>query len=196
MDSYTGEEKVLKVTIIKGKKHLDTQWFPNRLPFPVVINKAPAYIIGNGPSRKDADLESLGKWTYGCNGLYRDFAPNYLITIDTGITAEVVASGYAKTHNVYSPCKEVCKHPDLHLIPHHIVGHNAGATALRIALMHGHTEAIMIGFDADIDANTIPNIYAGTPNYSAVGGEAYSTKWAAHFNDVYRQYPAANIIKG
>ena len=40
-----------------------------------------AFVLGNGVSRKEIDLESLRKWgkTYGCNALYRDFAPDVLV---------------------------------------------------------------------------------------------------------------------
>ena len=45
------------------------------------------FCIGNGESRKGLDLESLrplGK-IYGCNALYRDFAPDVLTAVDHGI---------------------------------------------------------------------------------------------------------------
>jgi len=195
---YLGEERITKVTISGGKKYMDKQYFENKLTWP--DTSLPAYVIGNGPSRKDFDLSSVMGLTYGCNALYRDFVPNYLITIDSPITDEVVESGYAKDRygikHVYSPCKEVMKYPDqLHLIPNHITGHNAGATALRIALLHGHTEVIMVGFDADPTMKTIPNIYAGTPCYADEGAEAHSIKWAAQFTAVANEYPTAKITK-
>ena len=55
------------------------------------------FCIGNGESRKDFDLEqvrSLGK-IYGCNALYRDFTPDVLIAVDSGIIHEIYDSGYA-----------------------------------------------------------------------------------------------------
>ena len=43
-----------------------------------------AFIIGNGKSRENFDLEQLRPHghIYGCNALYRNFAPDYLIAID------------------------------------------------------------------------------------------------------------------
>ena len=55
------------------------------------------FVIGNGESRKDFDLHSLkskGK-IYGCNALYRDFAPDVLIAVDPGIIHEIYHNGYA-----------------------------------------------------------------------------------------------------
>ena len=43
-----------------------------------------AYCIGNGPSRKDFDLNRLKATgqTYGCNALYRDFMPDFIFSVD------------------------------------------------------------------------------------------------------------------
>ena len=42
-----------------------------------------AYVIGNGLSREGFDLKKLDKCiTAGCNSIYKDFQPNYLIAID------------------------------------------------------------------------------------------------------------------
>jgi len=61
------------------------------------------FVIGNGESRKDLDLNSLkekGK-TYGCNALYRDFSPDYLLSIDANIMVEILESGYCKNNQCY-----------------------------------------------------------------------------------------------
>ena len=54
------------------------------------------FLIGNGESRKDFNLNKLkpkGK-IYGCNALYRDFTPDVLISVDHGIMHEIYHSGY------------------------------------------------------------------------------------------------------
>ena len=65
----------------------------------------PVFLIGNGTSRKHFDLERLrGKGTIiGCNALYREFAPDLLITIDAKMLREVKESGYAENHTVMIP---------------------------------------------------------------------------------------------
>ena len=43
-----------------------------------------AFVLGNGKSRLQLDLIKLkpfGK-IFGCNALYREFAPDYLISVD------------------------------------------------------------------------------------------------------------------
>ena len=62
-----------------------------------------AYIIGNGPSRKQIALEKLDGVTFGCNALYRDFSPDYLIGGDATIIKEICASGYPKDNKCIFP---------------------------------------------------------------------------------------------
>jgi hypothetical protein len=58
------------------------------------MNKA--FLIGNGESRKDFNLDLLkphGK-IYGCNALYRQYTPDVLVSVDHGIMHEIYQSGY------------------------------------------------------------------------------------------------------
>ena len=61
------------------------------------------FCIGNGESRKVLDLEKLrphGK-IYGCNALYRDFTPDVLCAVDSGIMHEIYNSGYCQNNKTY-----------------------------------------------------------------------------------------------
>ena len=62
-----------------------------------------AFCIGNGTSRLGFDLNKLrGKGTIiGCNALYRDFKPDILVCVDSGITHEAYQSGIAKDVECY-----------------------------------------------------------------------------------------------
>ena len=64
---------------------------------------AVAFIIGNGPSRKQVKLNELEGTTFGCNALYRDFKPDYLVSGDAGVIKEICATGYPKKHNCIFP---------------------------------------------------------------------------------------------
>ena len=57
----------------------------------------PVFLIGNGNSRKIFDLERLrGVGTIiGCNGLYREFTPDLLVSIDAKLIKEIGKSGYS-----------------------------------------------------------------------------------------------------
>ena len=69
-----------------------------------------AYIIGNGPSRKGLDLDTLDGTTFGCNALYRDYSPDYLVSGDSKVLKEICQSGY--------PLHNKCIFPDYECIPH------------------------------------------------------------------------------
>ena len=61
------------------------------------------FCIGNGQSRNTIDLNKLkphGK-TAGCNGLYRDFAPDILCAVDQAISHEVYHSGYCQENETW-----------------------------------------------------------------------------------------------
>ena len=61
------------------------------------------FCIGNGESRSPVDLIKLrphGK-IYGCNGLYRDFAPDVLCSVDGPMMHEIYQSGYADNNETW-----------------------------------------------------------------------------------------------
>jgi len=61
------------------------------------------FLIGNGESRKNFDLNTLrphGK-IYGCNRLYQDFTPDVLISVDHGIMHEIYQSGYCVNNEAW-----------------------------------------------------------------------------------------------
>jgi hypothetical protein len=56
-----------------------------------------AFILGNGPDRP-TDIKWLNNLegdTYGCNAIYRDFEPDYLVANDWAMMVEIINSTYA-----------------------------------------------------------------------------------------------------
>ena len=117
-----------------------------------------AFIICNGVTRKelrynphysegkgidDHELDVLNKHiTFGCNALYREWQPTYLVSIDEGITKEIKSSGYNGEHIVppYEKQFEDARY-------HEQAGHgpyirNVGATPRSNAGMNAMMEAI------------------------------------------------------
>jgi len=56
-----------------------------------------AFILGNGPSRPTNIkwLNNLEGDTYGCNAIYRDFEPDFLVANDWAMMVEIINSTYA-----------------------------------------------------------------------------------------------------
>ena len=59
-------------------------------------------VIGNGKSRSVLNLEKLNEHiTYGCNALFRDYSPTYLVCGDTAMTWDICNSGYSRKNQCY-----------------------------------------------------------------------------------------------
>ena len=61
------------------------------------------FVIGNGSSRKNVNLDILkqhGK-VIGCNALYRDFTPDHLFTNDCEVLHEIISSQYTNTNETH-----------------------------------------------------------------------------------------------
>ena len=59
--------------------------------------------LGNGESRLGIDLDRLRQYAtiWGCNALYRDFTPDFLVCVDIEMSHEIYRSGYAFKNVVY-----------------------------------------------------------------------------------------------
>ena len=131
-----------------------------------MMMKKRAFIIGNGKSRSEHDLESLrGRGCiYGCNALYRDFEPDYLVAIDEEITKEIRESDFPEEKFISPPFEEQFEHPEFN--PFTRLRSNAGMNAMIEAIKHGHRELICMGFDFIIQNElATDNVYTGTNAY-------------------------------
>lgn len=171
---YTGED------IIVERKHEDQIWHnvtetvPNRITNNQISDRA--VIIGNGISRLDFNLKHLKTHsgllgattvqTYGCNALYRDFAPDFLIANgNNGIIDEIANSSYISNNIVYTNNLHLLEHPGkFYLIPYDPYA-DAGTTAAYIAAFDGHKRIYLLGFDGHDTAGHNNNVYADTNGY-------------------------------
>ena len=51
-----------------------------------------AFVLGNGKSRLNVDPKNFQErgTVYGCNALYREFAPDYLVAVDVKMVNEII----------------------------------------------------------------------------------------------------------
>ena len=103
---YVGETVIQKTIIRKGKRIQETKYIEDTVK---AVAKGNAYIIGNGPSRKDFDLNTLkaSGQIYGCNALYRDFTPDYLFSVDAKMSKEISDNKVPEKCICYAPMLEV-----------------------------------------------------------------------------------------
>jgi len=150
-----------------------------------------AFVLGNGTSRKSInplDLKVHGK-IYGCNALYREFDPDYLVAVDVKMVLEINKAGYQHRNAVWTnPNKTYAKMQNLNFF-HPSKGWSSGPTALWLASQHKYDKIFILGFDYKglNDGKTLNNIYADTANYKK------STDGATFFGNWLRQ--TASVIK-
>jgi len=186
VSNYQGEEIIDSIIIKQGKKTYDRKWMP-RTVFNDPQGKD-AYIIGNGESRIGFDLYALPQDTYGCNALFRDYEPDYLVVVDQKMYQEIAQSGYGEKNTVYTNRNNMKKYGGVsHLIPHN-PHKGTGTTAVHIALNDGHTNLFLLGFDND--ANTVNNnVYKNTNAYNDEQTVVHQTVWGKQIFDIMKARP-------
>jgi hypothetical protein len=200
---YEGEFIIHETRIEAGKRVEDREWVPRTL-----INddhRGYAVVIGNGISREKFKIDMLGRHkgglfasmrcqTYGCNALYRDFSPSFLVAHNPAIAQEVVDSGYADENIVYSSAQQLVKHPSkFHLIPQNI-NMNAGAIATYLACFDQHKHIYLIGFDNQRDPEINNNVYAGTEHYAPFHSKGNDGKWIKSMEKLFGAYPDIDFV--
>lgn len=189
--NYLGEEVVKSLIYKQGKRTTVTEFIPPSPVFP--DKKTKAVVFGNGKSRLflGANLfpalrthkEKFGLHgleTYGCNAIFRDYIPDYLVVRSPELAQEVVTAELYKHNIIYAPQNIVLKYPGkFYLIPQS-PGWDAGALATYLACFDGHARVYLMGFDTDSNsAQAGFNVYTGDPNYPESGSpstEAFTVK--------------------
>lgn len=174
--NYQGEEVVTDLVLDQQSWDITKEFIPNSVFNNQISNQA--CVIGNGISRERFDVGAIMNQyggllgtkklqTYGCNALYRDQSPDFLVVSgeDTQIVAEVAYSGYCDNHIVYASAPHIQSHPGkFYLVPQD-PGWNSGSVATYLACFDSHTTVFLLGFDGQDTAQYNYNIYAGTPGY-------------------------------
>lgn len=161
-------------------------------------NLEPAFILGNGLSRNRLNhhnLLPLGT-VYGCNAIYREFEPDFLVAVDVKMVNEIISSGYHRSHQVWTnPNKGVTtKHNINFFNPHK--GWSSGPTALNLAVERGHKDVYIFGFDYQGLQGKFNNIYADTYNYKKSTDVAtYFGNWLSQTERIIREWAKVNFYR-
>lgn len=199
---YTGED------IITERKKEGNNWYetvetvPNAITNNQISNRA--VIIGNSPSRLEFNLNHLKKFSgllgadtlqsYGCNAVYRDFSPDFLIAVGNEITKELASSEYIKNNIVYTSAIHLLEYPNkFYLIPYNPYA-DAGTTAAYIACFDGHKKVYLLGFDEQDAPGVNFNVYAGTNGYDKLETDVGSDKWIANRLELFTLYNDVDFV--
>ena len=159
-----------------------------------------AHVIGNSTSRKDFDLnllngqvggargvQSVGQ-SYGCNLLYKDFTPTFLVCTNQKLCNEIAQSNYCEDNIVYTNVKNILAHPQkFHLYPKLFTA-SVGNLALRLACADGHTTVFLVGMTTYITSDD--NLYLGKHElYKDVNIEGANAKLVRDACKIFLTYP-------
>lgn len=133
---------------------------------------------------------------YGCNALYREFDPDFLIAVDVKMVNEIVSSGYHKTHSVWTnPNKGIISKSGLNFFDPH-KGWSSGPTALHFAASRGHKEIFIFGFDYQGLDGKFNNVYADTFNYKKSSDSAtYHGNWLSQTERTIREFSKISFFR-
>jgi hypothetical protein len=161
------------------------------------LNK-PAFVLGNGKSRLALKLDKLKLQgtMYGCNALYREFDPDYLICVDVKMVNEVIATGYHENHAVWTnPNRGItASHNINYFSPHK--GWSSGPTALWFACSQGYSEIYIFGFDYLGIEGKFNNVYSDTFNYKKSEDSAtFYGNWLSQTERTIKEFPQIQFYR-
>ena len=202
--NYAGENIVTQLNLASGEWNPTTEFVPNAVTNTYTTNQAVA--IGNGESRAGFDLNYIANHqggllganklqSYGCNALYRDFTPDFLIATGSVIVDEIANSGYTANNIVYSTADVVLKYPGkFYLIPQN-VQFDAGAIAAYMACFDGHKKVFLLGYDHYDMESGINNVYKDTNGYPSGDATDNGEFYAVSLRDVVSTYSDVEFVR-
>jgi len=200
--------------------YIDDEWKYQKEPLPITqipARSKNAVVIGNGisghqfdlsiflPYRETTDWGEIGPWkykrqvnnfyTYGCNAIYRNFKPDFVVATGKDFINEIANSTYCLENIVYTNLKYLEQYPNkFHAVPQN-PELNSGAIAAYLAAFDGHSKVFMLGFDG-VDSNQDNYIfYADTPNYPSRSSVINEEYWVRSLNHIMTVYNNTEFIR-
>jgi len=157
-----------------------------------------AFVLGNGRSRMAVDpnrLKSLGK-LYGCNALYRDCDPDFLVAVDPKMVLELTDNAVHKRIPVHTNINSKIKNITGLNFFNPSKGWSSGPTALWLASTHGYETIYILGFDYVGINNKLNNVYADTHNYRrSVEPATFHGNWQRQTESVIKEFSNTKYIR-
>jgi hypothetical protein len=201
---YAGEDIITTLTHEQQEWVATKEFIPNQIANLQTSNRA--LIIGNGITRQEFNMRYIAEHkgglrgrnrlqTYGCNALYRDFTPDFLIATGDKIVNEIAESGYCDSHVVYGNTWAIATYPrQFYLIPQDPAW-NAGTLATYLACFDGHKKIFLMGFDGQETDEWNNNIYAGTNGYDGRRDSTSEDYWVRSMSLVFKTYPEVEFVR-
>ena len=158
---------------------------------------AAAFVLGNGVSRQQIDLnllKTLGR-VYGCNAIYRDFVPDVLISTDLPISSRIQQEGYSKNHTHYT--RKPLPDSGAMRICQQYFGYSSGPVAVGQAALDGAKAVYLVGFDmGPTRTGRFNNMYADTEFYKKSSATpTFTGNWVRQIKQIAKDFPKCNFIR-
>lgn len=157
---------------------------------------ATAFVLGNGRSRSVIDLARLHQHgvIYGCNALYREFAPDVLVAADRAISEQIQHSGYSQNHLFYT--RKPIEGLGARRVPQEYWGFSSGQIAAALACIDQFTTVYLLGFDLGTTAEKFNNVYADTEFYKRSSDRpTFAGNWIKQLTKVAKDFPHCCLIR-
>jgi len=156
-----------------------------------------AFVLGNGTSRQLIDLnllKTLGR-VYGCNAIYREFAPDVLISTDSPISERIQHEGYSQTHTHYT--RKPLPGTGAQRIAQPYFGYSSGPVAVAQAALDGARAIYLIGFDmGPTRVGRFNNCYADTEFYKkSSANPTFTGNWTRQIRQVAKDFPKTSFFR-
>lgn len=156
-----------------------------------------AFVLGNGVSRAAVDpavLKSLGT-VYGCNALYRTFAPDVLVSTDTPISESIQNSGYSRNHVHYTR-RPLPNSGAIKIGPRYF-GYSSGPVAVALAAEAQHQRIYLVGFDLGPNQfGMFNNLYADTEFYKkSSASPTYTGNWVKQLITIANDFKQVEFVR-
>lgn len=160
-----------------------------------------AFVLGNGTSRRHIELTDLKSYgtVYGCNAIYRDFNPDYLIAVDSKMIVEINREQYQNCTPVWTNYNKIYINFTGFNYFKQSKGWSSGPTALWLASEHDHDTVYILGFDYQGIGESnelVNNLYAGSENYKKIDDKAtYYGNWLKQTVLTIKKNPEKRYIR-
>jgi hypothetical protein len=202
--NYAGENVVSQLILKDGNWNPEVEFVPNQIFN--THSTAQAVCLGNGESRRDFDLMWISRHragllakdkfqSYGCNALYRNFSPDFLVATGKEIIAEIANTDYCTDNIVYTTAEYLPKYPEkFYLVPQNI-SFDAGALAAYLACFDGHKKVFLLGYDQYDTPGPVNNIYKDTAGYLLSTDEQNGQFFGLTLQNVVQTYDDVEFIR-
>lgn len=163
------------------------------------------WIIGNGESRKDINIDLLKGPKVGCNAILRDYVVDHLICVDRRMFVEAVQKNYNQHSKVYTRKDWFVKTKNTRLVPDIPYGGyekvddpfhwGSGPYAVLLAATLTKDPIKLIGFDLYGIENKVNNIYKDSQHYDSSNKKSVDPRfWIYQIGKVFECFTKNKFI--